>query len=144
MRQRELLLKVRNVQFAFVKVTSPLLSCRLMQWCCLSLRTTLCTGPPRTLWMLGWAWEVDRLRRAIFTRLTTSRPESGSGKKRVDRSKETEWTWVVRGHGSQEEFIRTFKIEWVCGCVCSVVCLHECVKERRGRCCRLVRHLIRL
>lgn len=90
-----------------------------MQWCCLSRRTTLCTGPPRTLWMLGSAWEADRLRRAVITHLTTSRCEGGS--KRGSGARTITWTWVVRGHGLPEKNERVG------------VCLPVFVCEREGR-----------
>lgn len=117
-----------------------------MQWCCLSLRTTLCTRPPRTLWTLGWAWEVDRLRRAAFTHSTTSKRERErererkGGRKSRRRNRKTEWTWVGgKTKDDGEDFIvihiqdRKNEFVWMCVlvlCVCVSVC--ECLLKKEG------------
>lgn len=89
---------------------------RLMQWCCLSRRTTLCTGPPRTLWMLGSAWEVDPRRLAVITHLTTSRCE-----------RERKWEEDNRVDMSSERSRTPGKNE------CVGVCLPVFVYESGGR-----------
>lgn len=87
-----------------------------MQWCCLSRRTTLCTGPPRTLWMLGSAWEVDPRRLAVITHLTTSRCE-----------RERKWEEDNRVDMSSERSRTPGKNE------CVGVCLPVFVYESGGR-----------
>lgn len=82
-----------------------------MQWCCLSRRTTLCTGPPRTLWMLGSAWEVDPRRLAVITHLTTSRCE-----------RERKWEEDNRVDMSSERSRTPGKNECVGVCVCLYLC----------------------